>query len=342
MDAGNFADVFDDGFEQNQSQNNRARPYQTKTRNAPRGGKRRFAPVQQQDGSSKKRRVAWRKPAGQERPQGHDKAPMVLSRSMFQRRRFYQILCSNFGATMLCEIVFNSIQFRDFRTAANVSVYQLTYCVVLAQWARLASVSTELGYIIGDVPDLSKLINSVKGLQLPAVLAKYVECLGSYTAASGVALAPWFSSRPNMQSRHISHIDPDDLLEQAGREVPDNYWSIDRDWIALWNQATTRPSRLGMHFRPIKWAELDGTPEFIVSPARGDEGYIRPTAPQLLTDAEGQLGSVYRFREFAELRHWPEQTALVCTKLAFGTEFHPEEFWSGVVTTSFTTQPERT
>lgn len=251
---------------------------------------------------------------------------------MYQRRRFYQILCSSAGVHDLCDILFNSIQFRDFRMAANVTLQQLEYCVVISSWARIASVAIESGYVTSNVPELSQLLKSVVGIQLPAVLAKYIESMGVFKLANGCEVAPWFAERETMQNHFYNQLNPDDLLRAAQRPIPPNYWSIDRDWISTWNQATTRPSRLGMHFRPLTWSEIAGTPEMIVSPTISEDGeYLRPTAPQQLTDVEGSLGAVYRWRDYDALRHWPEQTALICTRLFFGTELYLREYWSDTV-----------
>lgn len=257
---------------------------------------------------------------------------------MYQRRKYYEILCSNQGADLLCEVVFNSIQFRDFRMAAGVSLLQLQYCVVIAQWARLASVALDHGYVSADIPQLSQLLKAVQGLQLPAPLAKYIETIGTLHLVAGVDVAPWFSTREDMQNPQLHQINPDDLLIAADRPIPDNYWSIDRDWISRWNQATTRPSRLGMHFRPILWSETQGSVEMVVTPtiSNDDPGVIRPTAPQQLTDAEAQLGGVYYLRDFGTMRHWPAQTSLICTRLMYGTEVYRRDCWSEVVVAAFT------
>lgn len=277
--------------------------------------------------------------AAQPSAPGYDKQSIPGARMMYQRRRIYQILCANTGVNELCDVLFHSIQFRDFRMAANVSVEQLKYCVVIASWARSASVAVDAGYISADVPDISRLLKAVVGLQLPSVLAKYIETMGLIRLASGVEIGPWFALRATMANRHFNQVNPDTLLLAAGRLVPANYWSIDREWIADWNQATTRPARLGMRFRPIAWSITSGMPEMVITPlvSADEEEYLRPSAPQQFSDVEGQLGAVYRWRSFTGLRHWPEQTSLVCTKLFYGTELYPREFWSDVVVASFVT-----
>lgn len=269
----------------------------------------------------------------------HDKTPVPQVGSTYQRRSYYLILCSNKGMDMLCEVLFSSLASRDFRMAANVTVWQLKYCTTLALYARLAQLAVECGYIEGHIPEVSQLIKSVTGLQLPAVLARYIECAGKVKLAAGPWVAPWFADRDEMESRYLTVTTLDNLLEQGGRPIPANHWSIDREWIALWNQATTRPARLGMHFRPITWSEINGSIEMVVTPVVSHEvgvDYLRPTAPQIITEVEAQTGSVYHWRDFNQLRHWPAQTALVCTKLTYGTEFYPNDYWSGIVVRSFT------
>lgn len=274
----------------------------------------------------------------------HTKTSVPQVGMTYQRRSYYLILCSNRGLGMLCDVLYQSLQFRDFRMAANVSVEQLKYCTALAIYARSAQLAVELGYIRGDIPELSQLLKAVKGLQLPSILARYIECLGKVKLAAGPWIAPWFSSRDEMQNRNLHQIDLDDLLVAAQRPVPENYWSIDRNWISEWNQATTRPSRLGMSFRTIAWSEFSGTVEMIVTPVVSrdvGQDWYRPTAPQSITDVEAQLGACYFWRSFADLRHWPEQTSLICTRLTYGTEVFPSEHWSDCVVRAFVSAPPR-
>lgn len=181
----------------------------------------------------------------------YDKATIPGARMMYQRRRYYQILCSNIGTPLLCEVLFDSITYRDFRMAAGVTLPQLKYCVVIAIWAGTASVAIDAGYLTDEVPELSLLLKAVKGLYLPTALAKYIEAIGTCKTASGADVAPWLSTRAAMLDRHLGQIDPDTLLMEAGRPIPANYWSTDREWIASWNQSTTRPARIGMQFRHL-------------------------------------------------------------------------------------------
>lgn len=128
------------------------------------------------------------------------------------------------------------------------------------------------------MPELSQLLKAVKGLYLPTVLAKYVEAIGTCKTASGADIAPWFSTREAMLDRHLGRIDPDMLLREAHRHIPENYWSIDRDWIAHWNQATTRPSRIGMQFRYVTWAGTASSVEMLVTPVDAQDHQVSSTS----------------------------------------------------------------
>lgn len=269
----------------------------------------------------------------------YQKSSIPGARLMYQRSRFYQILCRNTGATQLCSIVYRSILNRDRRLVDVTSELQLRYVTVIAFWARQAVLSINEGYLLAQVDAASDLIRSVKGLQLPSILAKYIESQGIITTSAGISVAPWFSGRDIMQQQ-AGMINPDDILHAAGRVIPANPWSIDRDWIAAWNSATTRPSRLGMGFRSVKWSELTGSVEMLVtrSPLIIEADTVIPTAPQRLTDVEGTLGAIYNFRDFMNIGFWPEQTALVCTRLFYGTEFHPDQEFSALVVSSFTSR----
>lgn len=96
----------------------------------------------------------------------------------------------NACSTLLREIFFNTIQFRDFHQAANVSVNQLKYCVVIATWARIVSLVIDSGYVPAEIPDLPRLLKSVVGLELPTEIAKYIETIGVLKLATGANVAP--------------------------------------------------------------------------------------------------------------------------------------------------------
>lgn len=125
------------------------------------------------------------------------------------------------------------------------------------------------------------------------------------------------------------------LSSQAGLPLKLNYWSIDRDWVASWNQATTISLRVGLKFRRVLWSETNGTAGMLLTPTVSEDNhqmFMCSTAPKQFTDVEGQIGAVYQFRRPGEIRQCP---TLTCTKVFHGTELFSSEYSSNVVVASF-------
>lgn len=212
----------------------------------------------------------------------------------------------------------------------------LEYVTCLAYLNRIIQCGIKYGYSISDqtigVADLS---HALEGLQLPAVLCRYIESIGLVKMASGASVVPWFTSlRHEFFDGQLGQIDPLVFIREANRPPPPNYWSVDYEWITQWNQATTRPARLGMQFRKLKWSELEGAVEMTVTPIPYN-GRVMPTAPQVMPDVDASVGAVFDYRRFNTARLWPAQTAVICQQITNGTELVPVTFWGAMVTASF-------
>lgn len=233
----------------------------------------------------------------------YDKTSPVTSLSIVPRLRIFPIFTSNLGCRLLAEQAFNAIRARDFRLAQNITVLQLSYVLTIAFCNRLAQCGIQFGYAF--VQNASFLKQIATGIQLPSVLAQYIESIGAVKMASAASVVPYVADyRRLFPPNSDLMVDPADLLFEAGRPIPPGEWALDSEWIIAYNEATTRASRTGMNFRVVDNTSLNGRSELLVSYLDTPDNMILPKAPQTMSEAEAQLGAVYRFRNYNDRAHW--------------------------------------
>lgn len=200
-------------------------------------------------------------------------------------------------------ITFNVIRGKDFRLANNITELQLAYVLTIAYANRVVQCSMQFGC---SFPlHASRLKQVAAGIQLPHVLATYIESIGKFALVTGANVVPYAGDyRTLFPLNSALMIDPATLIAEAGREPVDEPWSIDTEWIIAYNNATTRASRSGIRFRTVDNTAYDGRVEMCVS-YRVEQGMFLPVAPQLTTTAEIQLGAAYAFRDYNQIVDWP-------------------------------------
>jgi len=210
-------------------------------------------------------------------------------------RSFFTIHASDSGLLELCAIVFNSIRGRDSKLTTTVTLPQFQYVTFLCYLNRLVQCGLTKGYQLG-IPGASELRTAAREIQLPEVVVRYIETLGTVKLLSGATVAPLV---PRTFPNPMFTVDPRQLLIEGGRIVdnlPVHYVPIDYDWIIAWNQNTTRPSRLSMHFRSVELLAFEGRNELLVSVEQQDD-LVKPFAPQMMSEQEMQLGAAYHWRD---------------------------------------------
>lgn len=219
------------------------------------------------------------------------------------RISYYQVFTSNLACYHLGRQCHQVIEFKDYRLAQNITVEQLQYVLTIAWISRTVQIANRLGYAMIQGESLLKLASS--GIQLPNLLAQYVECLGTIELSSGANLVPRAGQYRDMFPKHHPFMmDPGDLLQAAGRPIPLGEWPIDRQWILEYNEATTRAARSGIGFRKVDYSTTEGRVEQIVSYRPIGDGLYVPYAPQRITEAQAHLGVIYRFRDRTDSDFW--------------------------------------
>lgn len=161
--------------------------------------------------------------------------------------------------------------------------------------------STQLGYCFPE--GASRLREVAKGIQLPTILAQYVESVGKVQLASGVTCVPFVADYQELfPEGYPLQLDPNFFLEQPFAPRPRGF-PLGVEEILMYNNATTRGARSGMKFRCIDNSDLTGRNEMLVSYTDiGDQSI--PKCPQVITESEAQLGVCYRFRDYTTLDQW--------------------------------------
>lgn len=173
----------------------------------------------------------------------------------------------------------------------------------MAWTSRVVQCANHYGYAI--ITSESPLKMATKGIQLPNVLAQYIESIGKVDLATGARIVP-FAGEPAtlFPPGHPLMLNPVDILIAAERPVPHGDWNIDREWIVEYNEATSRASRSGIGFRTVDNTSFEGRLEMAVSFTQ-DEDLLLPHAPQRMPESVAHLGAMYRFRDYAVVMDWP-------------------------------------
>lgn len=247
------------------------------------------------------------------------------------RRKVFPVFTSNKGCENLSRQVYQTIRAKDFRLAQNLDVDQLAYVTTIAFYNRVVQCALKHGYAFPD--SSSRLKQVATGIQLPAVLAKYIESIGSFETLSGCTVVPHCVPYNQFRDCRLM-INPEEILEAAHRPVPPGDWALDVEWIVSYNDATTRAARSGMNFRAVDNSTLIGTPEMLVSYVNITD-MLLPKAPQVMSEAEAQLGAAYQFRDYHQRVNWPGENHELLFDAFTAIPFDPRVLISDVCVAAF-------
>lgn len=263
----------------------------------------------------------------------YNKDSPVTSLNMVPRLPYFPIFTSNQGCHDLALYTYNIMQCRDFRFASMITLDQMEYVLLLSYFNRVNLTAIYYGY---DHPlNTSRLKDVATGIRLPTILAQYIESIGMVETISTSNIVPLAGDYESLfPSDHM--VDPADVLRRAGREVPAGSWAVDNRWVVEWNNATARASKSGMKFRKVDNSTLTGRCEMLVSfRATTEHGRVLPVCSQVLTEAEGQLGAIYRFRDYDYLGQLPGEYNDLVHDTFEGRSFIPEVAFSDICATAF-------
>lgn len=245
----------------------------------------------------------------------------------------FPVFTSNQGCRSLAHLCFRAIQGRDFRLANAITELQLAYVLTLAFCNRIVQTSILHGYAFPL--EASRLKQVATGIQLPSVLAQYIESIGEITLANSAVVVPYSASyRELFPPDSVLMLDPAVILAEANRVVPPGEWAIDVNWIVDYNDATTRASRTGMRFRSVDNNDFKGRAEMVVSYEMQDH-MLLPKAPQVMSQAEAQLGATYRFREYTERNQWFGENKDLLFDAFTAIPFDPQIVFSDICVAAF-------
>lgn len=249
---------------------------------------------------------------------------------MYQVPKWQNIFCSNQGISLLCTVFYDNIYGRDQRMSQMITLQQLCYVVCLSFYYRLASINLDEGDAQA-ILELSDLRNATRGIELPRLLARYIECLGIVTLPSGVRVGPYFNNGLVFSDLMIN---PVDILTEAGRPIPPGFWHIDWEWISSWNAHTTRASRRSMGFGKVDYTIHEGRPELVVSYIEAERDFFTPYAPVQLSEEEAKLGACYMWRDYEQRHLWPGGSPEAVWNIFRASPINPYQVYNDLVTDS--------
>lgn len=264
----------------------------------------------------------------------YSKVEPILSLSIVPRRKVFPVFTSNNGCRNLAHLCYRAIQGRDFRLAQAITELQLAYVLDIAYCNRVVQTAIHHGYAFPLAA--SRLKQVATGIQLPSVLAQYIEAIGELQLASAATIVPFAADYRQMFPLGTElMLDPMVLLEEAHRNIPPGDWALDVDWIVNYNDATTRASRSGMRFRTVDNNDFKGRAELSTSFTLTNDGLLLPTAPQVMSEAEAQLGATYRFRNYEQLPEWFGESKELLFNAFTAIPFDPQIVFSDICVATF-------
>lgn len=223
---------------------------------------------------------------------------------------------------------------KDHRLNQNISELMLSYVTTLALCNRMVQCGIAFGYAFPT--SASRLKQVASGIQLPTVLCQYVESVGRVTLSSGLSVVPHVADYNILFPEGSDlQLDPFLLLGDDALHPRPADWPINVDVVANYNDATTRASRSGMKFRAVNNTDLTGKVEMVVSFTRIGQSMLLPKAPQVMTEAEAQLGACYRFRDYSQLQDWPGENKELLFDGFTAIPFEPRVVFSDVCVAAF-------
>lgn len=240
---------------------------------------------------------------------------------------------SNNGCRDLAHLCYRAIRGRDFRLANAITELQLAYVLTIAFCNRVVQTAIRFGYAFPL--EASRLKQIATGIQLPSVLAQYIESIGEFQMASAATVVPFAGDyRILFPPETRLMLDPAVILDEADRPVPPGAWALDVNWIVDYNDATTRASRSGMRFRTVDNNDFKGRAELLTSFIISNE-MLLPKAPQVMSEAEAQLGATYRFRNYHEIAQWFGDSKELLFDAFTAIPFDPQIVFSDICVAAF-------
>lgn len=232
----------------------------------------------------------------------YEQKAQPTSLQIVPRRHYFPIFTSNQGCVDLVRECYDTMIAKDHRLGQHMALHHMQYATCIALFNRMVQCGITYGYSFPR--ESSRLKQLAHGIQLPSVLATYVESVGLVKMHSGLAVVPYITDYAAWirQSNGLL-VDANDLLGEEDRPA-EEHWALSADRIVQYNGATTRASRTGMRFRSVDNTEYIGRVEMLVSYTR-IATMLLPKAPQSMSAAEAQLGACYRFRDYSTIEEWP-------------------------------------
>lgn len=220
-------------------------------------------------------------------------------------RPYFVCFTSTLGCESFVSAVHNWCVGRDFRFGSTCPVESMQYAALIAMICRLAIVNEQFGTYIDGLTSRLKAVS--RSILLPEPICKMIEALGVVKRPGMPSLVPLLPIWQTYRECEL-YLQPEDLLQRAGRPIPPGAWAIDVPYLAEYIDHSARGESKSLGFRSIDMSTYEGRVEMLYgyrAPLFAqDTGDLIPCGPSVATQSEAELGAVYCFRDHAQRELW--------------------------------------
>lgn len=247
------------------------------------------------------------------------KAPQPTTLSTYVIKAYFTVSCSNRGILPMVHNMYEVLKGRDSKLANAMSETMLLYVTNICFMARCAKVSSDIGSSF--VNSCDELMTAAKGLFLPDFLASYIESIGTIDL-HGATIVPYFSNLRDMRESSI-FLSPSTILTNANRDLPNNPWLIDSNWLLEYQASIARALKGNLSFRRISWSDNSGKTPFLCSYDWNDDDMIG-FCPMAALESDVKLGAMCKYRFENGRNEWIGADNAILYPLTSTKGFNPD------------------
>jgi len=227
-------------------------------------------------------------------------ASLTLTPPLFPN---FELATSFLHVPATADVYFDMIRSKDQKILNDFTSKEFQYIVLLCVYYRCATITCEMK--IRQIQDRNLLGESVNTIQLPNIVAQFVETFGSVPYL-GQRVIPYFRNYQRMITK-VGFLDPRILLRQIlngdydSRDVESD-WAVYHPIIEKYQKAIARALKTPLAVRTPNYGSVEGRAEFLSVYEPESQGKVScySIAPAEIYSC--QLGCAYRFRTHDMLR----------------------------------------
>lgn len=246
----------------------------------------------------------------------------------------FPVFCSNKGCQLVATVVWNSLNSSINRF--KVTLEDMIYITQLSWLNRIVQTNISTSTKV-DFRGASLLKQAVRSILLPEPIASYIEAFGSVTMLSGISVVPHFTGYSDWFELDAQGVpEAKGIWDSMGVLTPGDDWPIDYGKISDYTNCITRAQLKGMQLRLVDDSTCAGKPTMLCSyvSVRYPANAVMGMAPQVLAQAECDLGAAYKIRDWDQKDDWPGEYSYVLYPTFSSDSVIPEQLLTKLVSTT--------